>query len=170
VTTTAAGLPAWLAPTPHGVPDPLTTTAVAPDWASPPGPPGPVSSAVGATRVPSTEGWRHGLVTAVRIGWVLAVVCYVGLVFERTAPYTAGALAGVAVALGAYARIRWLTARTRRPPPADRPPTVLVVAAAAATVAVVPAAMVGALTVARVAAIVAVSCLTLAAVLLGRRP
>jgi hypothetical protein len=45
-----------------------------------------------------------------------------------------------------------------------------VIAAAAATVAVVPAAMFGALTIARVATIAAITCLTVAAVLLGRTP
>ncbi|HEY6749063.1 MAG TPA: hypothetical protein VI357_25520 [Mycobacteriales bacterium] len=105
----------------------------------------------------------------VRIEWLVAVACYVGLAFSRVAPYTAGALAGLAVVLGGYGRLRWQTAPVRRPPPEDRPATVLAVAAAAAAVVVVPAAMLGALTVARVAAIAAATCATVAAVLLRRR-
>ncbi|HST66406.1 MAG TPA: hypothetical protein VLM05_14570 [Mycobacteriales bacterium] len=146
------GFPAWLAPAPY---NPLQSA-----------PPQPA----GATRVPPTgDGWRTGLVAVVRIEWLVAVACYVGLAFAKIAPYTAGALAGLAVVGGAYGRLRWQAARTRRPPAADRPATALAVAAAVAAVVVVPAAMFGALTAARVAAIAAATCATAAAVLLRRK-
>lgn len=150
-TTTAVGFPAWLTPAPY---DPLTPEQPVP---------------TGATRVaPTSNGWRPALIAVVRIEWLLTVACYVGLAFARVAPYTAGALAGLAVALGAYGRLRWQSARTRRPPAADRPATALAVAAAVATIVVVPAAMFGALTAARAGAIAAVTCATAAAVLVRR--
>ena len=160
-------------PAPTAAP-PLTTTAVGPAWPAP-APYDPLTPAqpvpTGATRVvPTSDGWRPALIAVVRIEWLLTVACYVGLAFARVAPYTAGALAGLAVALGGYGRLRWQSARTRRPPPRDRPATALAIAAAVATIVVVPAAMFGALTAARAAAIAAVTCATVAAVLLRRTP
>jgi hypothetical protein len=152
VPTSAVGIPAWLAPTPPGVRDPAR-----------PEPP------VGASRVPGPPGWRRALITIVRAEWLVAAACYLGLAFAHIAPYTAGALAGLAVVAGAYGRLRWQATRARRPPAEDRPATGLAVATAAALVVVVPAAMFGALTVARAAAIAAVTCATVAAVLLTRR-
>jgi hypothetical protein len=153
VPTSAVGIPAWLAPTPT----PATTTRY-----------GPPAVPVGATRVPTADGWHRGLITVVRIEWLLAVAVYLGLAFDRVAPYAAGAWAGVGVALGAYGRLRWQAARTRRPPQPDRLPTIAAGLAAAAGVVVVPAAMFGALTAARAGAIAAVTCATIAAVLLAR--
>ncbi|CAA9218974.1 MAG: hypothetical protein AVDCRST_MAG41-406, partial [uncultured Corynebacteriales bacterium] len=113
-------------------------------------------------------GWRRELHTALRAEWVLALAAYIGLAYPRSAPYTAGAVAGVAVLLGAYGWTRWPT--LPRPERADRLPTALVAAAAVALTAVIPTAMLGALPAARVAAIVAVTCATAAALTLGRHP
>jgi hypothetical protein len=126
--------------------------------------------AVGATRWETgPDPWRRGLIAVVRLEWILGVVVYLGLVSDRLAPYTSGALTGVAVLLGGYARIRWLTARTKRPPAADRVSTAVAAAAAALTLLVVPAVMIGALTAARTAAVAAVTAATIAATLLTHR-
>jgi hypothetical protein len=144
----AVGLPGWLAP--------------------PPGAVGAAAVPVGATRVADPDAWRKALVAVIRIEWLVGVACFVGLAYGRTAPYTAGLLAGAIVVAGAYARLRWQGAHTRRPPARDRVPTYAAVAAVAVAVVVVPAAMVGALTLARVAAVAAVTCATFAAMLIGR--
>jgi hypothetical protein len=153
VTTAVVGLPAWLVSSPPAVQNP--------EWNPQP--------AYGATRATGPDGWHRALVAVVRVQWLLALACYVGLAYPRVAPYTAGALAGIVVLAGAYGRVRWQTAHARRPETPDRPATGLALAAAATAVVVIPAAMVGALTVARVAAIAAVTCATAAAVLL-RKP
>ena len=156
LTTSAVGIPAWLAPSP------ATATRYAPSLSR-------RRSRVGATRAPTADGWHRGLIAVVRIEWLLAGAVYLGLAFDRVAPYAAGAWAGIAVVLGAYGRLRWQAARTRRPPEPDRLPTIAAGLAAAASVVVVPAANnVGALTAARAAAIAAVTCATIAAVLLAR--
>ena len=144
----AVGLPGWLAP--------------------PPGAVGAAAVPVGATRVADPDAWRKALVAAIRIEWLAGVACFVGLAYGRTAPYTAGLLAGAIVVAGAYARLRWQGAHSHRPPARDRVPTYAAVAAVAVAVVVVPAAMVGALTLARVAAVAAVTCATFAAMLIGR--
>jgi hypothetical protein len=135
------GLPAWLAPS-GAVP-------------------------VGATRVADPESWRRALIAVVRVEWLVGVACFVGLAYPRTAPYTAGLLAGALVVAGAYGRIRWRSTPTRRPPDAGRVPTYVAVAAISTAIVIIPAAMVGALTLARLAAAAAVTAATAAAVLLG---
>jgi hypothetical protein len=160
----AVGLPGWLAPSGQVRPDPLTATAVTPAGWPPGAPPGPV----GATRAADPDARRKALVAVVRLEWLVGVACFVGLAYGRTAPYTAGLLAGVIVVAAAYGRVRWQAATTRRPPDRDRVPTYAVVAAVVVAVVVVPAAMVGALTLARLAVVAAVTCATFAAVLIGR--
>jgi hypothetical protein len=123
---------------------------------------------VGATRVAGPWGWRRGLITVVRVEWLVGIACFVGLAYGRVAPYTAGLLAGALVVAGAYGRVRWQSAHTRRPPDPDRLPTYAAAAAVVTAVVVVPAAMAGALTVARFASVAAVTCATAAAVLMGR--
>jgi hypothetical protein len=103
----------------------------------------------------------------VRVEWLLGVACFVGLAYPRTAPYTAGLLAGALVVAGAYGRLRWQSAAWRLPDP-DRVPTYAAVAAAATALVIIPAAMVGALTLARLAAVAAVTSATAASVLLAR--
>jgi hypothetical protein len=122
----------------------------------------------GATRVTDPETWRRGLITVVRIEWLVGVVCFLGLAYARTAPYTAGLLAGALVVAGAYGRLRWQSVAARRPPEADRIPTYAAVVAVATAVVIIPAAMAGALTLARLAVVAAVTAATLAAVVLAR--
>jgi hypothetical protein len=143
---TAAGLPAWL------------------------GPSGARGRAVpaGATRVADPQAWRRGLIAVVRIEWLVGIACFLGLAYPRTAPYTAGLLAGALVLLGAYGRVRWRPLARLRPPEADRTPTYAAVAAVATALVIIPAAMAGALTLARLAAVAAVTSATVAAVLLAR--
>ena len=149
---TAVGLPAWLGPS--------ATTR---------GPGGqPRAVPIGATRVTDPETWRRGLITVVRIEWLVGVVCFLGLAYARTAPYTAGLLAGALVVAGAYGRLRWRSIATLRPPEPDRIPTYAAVAAVATAVVIIPAAMAGGLTLARLAAVAAVTSATVAAVLLAR--
>ena len=149
---TAVGLPAWLGPS--------ATTR---------GPGGqPRAVPTGATRVTDPETWRRGLITVVRIEWLVGVVCFLGLAYARTAPYTAGLLAGALVVAGAYGRLRWRSIATLRPPEPDRIPTYAAVAAVATAVVIIPAAMAGGLTLARLAAVAAVTSATVAAVLLAR--
>lgn len=128
------------------------------------------AEAFGATRSVPVDGWRRGLVAAIRVLWLVALAGYLGLVDDGIAPFTAGALTGTAVLLGGYARIRWSTARTRRPPAPDRPATIAALAAAALLLLAVPATMLGALTAARTAAVAAVTAATLAALLVRRPP
>jgi hypothetical protein len=130
--------------------------------------PGGARVPLGATRVADPEAWHRGLITVVRIEWLVGVACFLGLAYARTAPYTAGLLAGALVVAGAYGRLRWRAIARRRPPEPDRIPTYAAVAAVATAVVIVPAAMVGALTLARLAAVAAVTCATVAAVLLAR--
>ena len=149
---TAVGLPAWLRPS-----------------AATRGPGGqPRAVPTGATRVTDPETWRRGLITVVRIEWLVGVVCLLGLAYARTAPYTAGLLAGALVVAGAYGRLRWRSIATLRPPEPDRIPTYAAVAAVATAVVIIPAAMAGGLTLARLAAVAAVTSATVAAVLLAR--
>ncbi len=148
---TAVGLPAWLGP---------SAATRGPDGARVP---------PRATRAADPEAWRRGLVTVVRIEWLVGVACFLGLAYARTAPYTAGLLAGALVVAGGYGRLRRRAATLRRPPEPDRIPTYAAVAAVATAVVIIPAAMVGALTLARLAAVAAVTCATVAAVLLARR-
>jgi hypothetical protein len=142
----AAGLPGWL------------------------GPSGPRdhSAPTGATRIADPETWRRGLIRVVRIEWLVGIACFLGLAYARTAPYTAGLLAGALVVVGAYGRVRWRPLAHLRPPEPDRIPTYAAVAAVATAVVIVPAARAGALTLARLAAAAAVSSATVAAVLLAR--
>lgn len=142
----AAGLPGWL------------------------GPSGPRdhSAPTGATRIADAETWRRGLIRVVRIEWLVGIACFLGLAYARTAPYTAGLLAGALVVVGAYARVRWRPLARLRPPEPDRIPTYAAVAAVATAIVIIPAAMAGALTLARLAAAAAVSSATVAAVLLAR--
>ena len=150
---TAVGLPAWLGPS--------AATRGRDRARVPPG----------ATRVVDPSAWRRGLITVVRIEWLVGVVCFLGLAYARTAPYTAGLLAGALVVAGAYGRLRWqgsILRTLRRPPEPARIPTYAAVAAVATAVVIIPAAMVGALTLARLAAVAAVTCATVAAVLLAR--
>jgi hypothetical protein len=144
-------------------PDPAAATG---GWPAAMAAPGAVP--VGATRVVDPGGWRRGLITVVRVEWLVGVACFLGLAYGRLAPYTAGLLAGALVVAGAYGRLRWQAAHTRRPPDPDRLPTYAAAAAVLTAVAVVPAAMAGALDVARLATVAAVTCATVAAVLLGR--
>jgi hypothetical protein len=137
------GLPGWLGPSVPGVP-------------------------VGATRVADPEAWRRTLIAIVRVEWWAGLVCFVGLAYPRTAPYTAGLLAGALVVAGAYGRLRWQAAPMRRPPDPDRIPTYAAVAAVATALVIIPAAMFGALMLARLAAVAAVTAATAAAVLLAR--
>jgi hypothetical protein len=122
----------------------------------------------GATRVADPDAWRRGLIAVVRIEWLVGLACFLGLAYARTAPYTAGLLAGALVVAGAYGRVRWQGTAAGRPPEPDRLPTYAATAAAATAVVIIPAAMVGALTLARLAAVAAVTCATVAAVLLAR--
>ncbi len=142
----AAGLPGWLGPS-------------APrDSAAP----------TAATRIADPETWRRGLIRVVRIEWLVGIACFLGLAYARTAPYTAGLLAGALVVVGAYGRVRWRPLARLRPPEPDRIPTYAAVAAVATAVVIIPAAMAGALTLARLAAAAAVTSATVAAVLLAR--
>ena len=142
----AAGLPGWLGPS-------------APrDRAAP----------TGATRISDPEAWRRGLIRVVRIEWLVGIACFLGLAYARTAPYTAGLLAGALVVVGAYGRVRWRPLVRLRPPEPDRIPTYASVAGVATSVVIIPAAMAGALTLARLAAAAAVTSATVAAVLLAR--
>jgi hypothetical protein len=142
----AAGLPGWLGPS-------------APrDRAAP----------TGATRISDPEAWRRGLIRVVRIEWLVGIACFLGLAYARTAPYTAGLLAGALVVVGAYGRVRWRPLVRLRPPEPDRIPTYAAVAGVATSVVIIPAAMAGALTLARLAAAAAVTSATVAAVLLAR--
>jgi len=142
----AAGLPGWLGPS-------------APrDRAAP----------TGATRISDPEAWRRGLIRVVRIEWLVGIACFLGLAYARTAPYTAGLLAGALVVVGAYGRVRWRPLVRLRPPEPDRIPTYAAVAGVATSVVIIPAAMAGALTLARFAAAAAVTSATVAAVLLAR--
>ena len=98
---------------------------VCPAWLGPSattrGPGGqPRAVPTGATRVTDPETWRRGLITVVRIEWLVGVVCFLGLAYARTAPYTAGLLAGALVVAGAYGRLRWQV--HRHPPPAGTGP------------------------------------------------
>jgi hypothetical protein len=114
------------------------------------------------------QAWHRALIAVVRVEWLVGVACFVGLAYPRTAPYTAGLLAGALVVAGAYGRLRWQSAPAWRPPEPDRIPTYAAVAAAATAVVIIPAAMVGALTLARLAAVAAVTSATAASVLLAR--
>jgi hypothetical protein len=159
---TAVGLPGWLAPNGGARPDPTAA-----GW--PVGPPWPAGNVpVGATRAADPAGWRRELVAIVRAEWLVGLACFVGLAYARTAPYTAGLLAGLVVVAVAYGRVRWRAAGFGPPTPAERVPTYAAAVAVAAAVVVVPAAMLGALTLARLAVVAAVTCATFAAVLLGR--
>jgi hypothetical protein len=149
--TTAVGLPSWLGRV-----------------GAAPGPDGWGHAAAGTTPVADPGAWRRGLITVVRIEWLVGVVCFLGLAFARTAPFTAGLLAGTLVVAGGYGRLRWRGSTARRPPEPDRIPTYVAVASVATAVVIIPAAMVGALPLARLAAVAAVSCATVAAVLLAR--
>ena len=149
---TAVGLPGWLGP---------SATTRGPDGQ-------PRAVPTGATRVTDPETWRRGLITVVRIEWLVGVVCFLGLAYARTAPYTAGLLAGALVVAGAYGRLRWRSIATLRPPEPDRISTYAAVAAVATAVVIIPAAMAGGLTLARLAAVAAVTSATVAAVLLAR--
>jgi hypothetical protein len=108
---------------------------------------------------------------------VLGTLCYLGLAYDRSAPYAAAATAGAAVLLGAVGWLRWqaLPARTRaatlrlpRTEPRARALALLAGAGVLALVAVVPAAMLGELTAARAAATASVAA-TLAAAVVARR-
>jgi hypothetical protein len=77
-------------------------------------------------------------------------------------------LAGALVVIGAYGRVRWRPLARLRPPEPDRIPTYAAVAAVATAVVIIPAAMAGALTLARLGAAAAVTSATVAAVLLAR--
>ena len=128
--------------------------------------PGPFPGPAGRAAV-APGGWRRELHSVLRAEWILALAAYVGLVYQCSAPYTAGAVAGVAVLLGAYG---WTRRRTPpRPEPADRLPTALVAVAALALAAVIPTAMLGAMSGARVAAVLAVTCATAAALAVARQ-
>ena len=152
VQRTAVGLPGWLGPVgPTPGPD---------GWAR--------AASTGATRVADPVAWRRGLIAVVRIEWLVGVLCFLGLAYARTAPYTAGLLAGALVVAGAYGRLRWKASAVRHPPEALRVPTYAAIAAVATAVVIIPAAMAGALTLARVATVAAVTCATVAAVLLAR--
>src|SRR6185312_4104264 len=142
----AAGLPGWLGPSGRR------------DRAAP----------TGATRIADPTTWRRGLIRVVRIEWLVGIACFLGLAYARTAPYTAGLLAGALVVVGAYGRVRWRPLVRLRPPEPDRIPTYASVAAVATAVVIIPAAMAGALTLARLAAAAAVTSATVAAVLLAR--
>jgi len=142
----AAGLPGWLGPSGRR------------DRAAP----------TGATRVADPTAWRRGLIRVVRIEWLVGIACFLGLAYARTAPYTAGLLAGALVVVGAYGRVRWRPLVRLRPPEPDRIPTYASVAGVATSVVIIPAAMAGALTLARLAAAAAVTSATVAAVLLAR--
>ena len=142
----AVGLPAWLGPTgTRGRAEPA-----------------------GASRAADPATWRPGLITVVRVEWLAGVACFLGLAYPRTAPYTAGLLAGALVVLGAYGRLRWRSTARLRPPEPDRTPGYAAVAAVTTAVVIIPAAMAGALTLARLAAAAAVTAATVAAVLLAR--
>jgi len=142
----AAGLPGWLGPSGRR------------DSAAP----------TGATRIADPTAWRRGLIRVVRIEWLVAIACFLGLAYARTTPYTAGLLAGALVVVGAYGRVRWRPLARLRPPEPDRIPTYAAVAAMATAVVIIPAAMAGALTLARLAAVAAVTSATVAAALLAR--
>jgi hypothetical protein len=142
----AVGLPGWLGPNVPGTRD----------------------VPVRATRVADPEAWRRALIAVVRVEWLAGLLCFVGLAYPRTAPYTAGLLAGALVVAGAYGRLRWQAVPMRRPPDPDRIPTYAAVAAVATALVIIPAAMFGALTLARLAAVAAVTAATAAAVLLAR--
>ena len=141
-------------------------TAGLPGWLGPSG--RRDRAATGATRIADPTTWRRGLIRVVRIEWLVGIACFLGLAYARTAPYTAGMLAGALVVVGAYGRVRWRPLARLRPPEPDRIPTYAAVAAVATAVVIIPAAMAGALTLARLAAVAAVTSATVAAVLLAR--
>jgi len=152
VQRSAVGLPGWLGPVgPTPGPD---------GWAR--------AASTGATRVADPVAWRRGLIAVVRIEWLVGVLCFLGLAYARTAPYTAGLVAGALIVAGAYGRLRWKAGTVRRPPEAHRVPTYAAIAAVGTAVVIIPAAMAGALPLARVATVAAVTCATVAAVLLAR--
>jgi hypothetical protein len=149
--SSAVGLPAWLGP---------SEAVAGPDsWAR--------AVPTGATHVAEPRAWRRGLTTVVRIEWLVGVVCFLGLAYARTAPYTAGLLAGALVVAAAYGRLRWKAGTAHRPPESARRPTYAAAAALAAGLVIVPATIAGALTLARLAAVAVVTCATVAAVLLA---
>ena len=122
----------------------------------------------GATRAADPSAWRRGLITVVRIEWLVGVACFLGLAYARTAPYTAGLLAGALVVAGGYGRLRWQAARSAASAGTGPHPHVRRRRRRGDRVVIIPAAMVGALTLARLAAVAAVTCATVAAVLLAR--
>ena len=126
------------------------------------------AASTGASRIADPAAWRRGLIRVVRIEWLVGIACFLGLAYARTAPYTAGLLAGALVVVGAYGRVRWRPLARLRPPEPDRIPTYAAVAAVATAVVIIPAAMAGALTLARLGAAAAVTSATVAAVLLAR--
>jgi hypothetical protein len=110
--------------------------------------------------------------------WATAVACYLGLAYAASAPYAAAALSGAGVLLGALGWLRWQAlpgperAYARRLAHTDaraRAVVLLAAAGAVALVAIVPAAMLGALPAARAAAVLAVATVVGATVLAGRR-
>jgi hypothetical protein len=143
----------------------MLTAAGADGW--PTTPPRGTPVPVGATRVADPDRWRRALITVVRAEWLAGMACVLGLAFARTAPYTAGLVAGAVVVAVAYGRMQWRAAALGAPPPAQRTTAYVAALAVLAAVVVVPTAMVGALTLARLAAVAAVTCATFAAVRLG---
>jgi hypothetical protein len=156
VVTTAAGIPAWLAPS-AGRPDPRVHVG-ANGW--PTTPPRGTPVPVGATRALDPDRWRRELVLIVRTEWLAGVAGVIGLGFARTAPYTAGLLAGAVVVAAAYGRLRWQALGA--PPTPHRTTAYVAVLTVLVALAAAPAAAVGALTLARLAVIAAVTCATYA--------
>ena len=122
--------------------------------------------------------WQAAVALAIRVEWLVAVACYLGLAYDRTAPYAVGVLTGTLVVLGALGWLRWqaqpaavryAVARLAR---TDRRAGLVVALAAAGALAlfgVVPAAMLGRLGAARAAVVLAAAATTAAAVAAARR-
>lgn len=126
----------------------------------------------GATRVAALPDAGGVFVLVLRVLWGFAIVAYLGLAYEESAPYTAAVVTLVAIVLGAFGYLRWqhdamaYKAELRR---LDRPTVALLATGSAGILAVVPASMLGALPAARVAAILAAAAIGTAALLAGRR-
>jgi hypothetical protein len=140
----------------------------------PAGPP----AAPARPRLDPEASWRTAATLAVRVQWLVAVACYFGLAYDRTAPYSVGALTGAIVVLGAFGWLRWqaqpasvrtAAARLPRTDRRARSIVLLTAAGALALLGVAPAAMLGELPAARAAVVVSVVATTAAAVAAGRR-
>jgi hypothetical protein len=156
--------------------DPASTALIGPPVAG--GPPGGRRRIRDTADHPmATEDLRLGFVRWLRGQWVLGVAAYLGLAYEGSAPYVAGAVTLILVPLGAFGWLRWqglpasLKAEVIRRPRTDPRARLLVGLAllgGLGIVAVVPASMLGALMAARLATVGSVAVTVAAAVLAGR--